>query len=107
MRQGTNESAADFLVRVSSAIESLAQDFKGAIPKEEFDTILYDVSFNGVNKDYDNILDSDKARHGYLDADRMYEAVKTQEAYLAHSRCLNHAHTSSSTTTSTLLLVHH
>ena len=51
MKQGTQESAADFLVRVSGAVESLARDFKGMIPKEEFDTLLYDVSFNGVNED--------------------------------------------------------
>ena len=51
MKQGTHESAANFLVRVSGAVESLARDFKGTIPKEEFDTLLYDVSFNGVNED--------------------------------------------------------
>ena len=58
MKQGTQESAADFLVRVSGAVESLARDFKGTIPKEEFNTLLYDVSFNGVNEDVRHVLDS-------------------------------------------------
>ena len=58
MKQGTQESAADFLVRVSGAVESLTRDFKGTIPKEELDTLLYDVSFNGVNEDVRHVLDS-------------------------------------------------
>ena len=58
MKQGTHESAADFFIRVSGAVESLARDFKGAIPKEEFDTLLYDVSFNGVNEGVQHVLDS-------------------------------------------------
>ena len=89
MRQGTQESAADFLVRVSGAVESLARDFKGAIPQEEFDTLLYDVSFNGVNEDVRHVLDSVMARHGELNVDSMYDAVKTHEAYVARNKCLS------------------
>ena len=88
MKQGTQESAPDFLVRVSGAVESLARDFKGTIPKEEFNTLLYDVSFNGVNEDVRHVLDSVMARHGELDVDRMYDAVKTHEAYVAWNKCL-------------------
>ena len=88
MKQGTQESAADFLVRVSGAVESLARDFKGTIPKEELDTLLYDVSFNGVNEDVRHVLDSVMARHGELDVDKMYDAVKTHEAYVARNKRL-------------------
>ena len=88
MKQGTQESAADFLIRVSSAVESLTRDFKGTIPKEEFDTLLYDVSFNGVNEDVRHVLDSVMARHGELNVDSMYDAVKTHEAYVARNKHL-------------------
>ena len=88
MKQGTQESAADFLVRVSGAVESLTRDFKGTIPKEEFDTLLYDVSFNGVNEDVQHVLDSVMARHGELNVDSMYDAVKTHEAYVARNKHL-------------------
>ena len=90
MNQGPRESAADFLVRVSGAVESLARDFKGTVPQEEFDTLLYDVSFNGVNEDIRHVLDSEIARHGDISADRMYDAVKTHEAYIARNKCLGH-----------------
>ena len=88
MKQGTQESAADFLVRVSGAVESLARDFKGTIPKEELDTLLYDVSFNGVNEDVRHVLDSVMAQHGELDVDKMYDAVKTHEAYVVRNKRL-------------------
>ena len=88
LKQGTHESAADFLVRVSGAVESLARDFKGTVPQDEFDTLLYDVSFNGVNEDVRHVLDSVMARHGELDIDRMYDAVKTHEAYVARNQRL-------------------
>ena len=88
MKQGTQESADDFLVRVSGAVESLARDFKGTIPKEELDTLLYDVSFDGVNEDVRHVLDSVMARHGELDVDRMYDAVKTHEAYVVRNKRL-------------------
>ena len=101
MRQGSTESAADFLVRVSSVVESLERDFKGAIPKEEFDTLLYDVSFNGVNEDVWHVLNSEMARYGDLNADRMYGAVKKHEAYMAHHRHLNSRTALSSTTPAT------
>ena len=65
---------------------------KGAIPKEEFDTLLYDVSFNGVNEGVRHVLDSVMARHGELNVDSMYDAVKTHEAYVARNKRLgNHA----------------
>ena len=88
MKQGTHESTADFLLRVSGAVESLARDFKGTIPKEEFDTLLYDVSFNGVNEDVRHVLDSVMARHGELNVDSMYDVVKTHEAYVARNKRL-------------------
>ena len=88
LRQGPTESAADFLVRISSAVGSLERDFRGTVPKEDFDTLLYDVSFNGVNEEIRHALDSEMARYGKLDADRMYDAVKTHEAYMARHQHL-------------------
>ena len=99
MKQGVHESAIDFLVHVSSAVGSLSQDFKGAVPQEEFDTLLYDVSFNGVKEDIRHVLDSMMARHGELDVNKMYDAVKTHEAYMARNQCLSHK-TGSATTSS-------
>ena len=86
---------------MSSAVESLARDFKGTILKEEFDTLLYDVSFNGVSEDVRHVLDSEMARYGDLNADRMYDAVKKHEAYMARNRCLSHGSTPASTMTPT------
>ena len=84
LRQGPTESAADFFVHVSSAVGSLERDFKGTIPKEEFETLLFDVSFNGVNEEIRHVLNSEMARHGGLSADQMYDAVKKHEAYMVH-----------------------
>ena len=81
MRQGATESVADFLVQVLSAVERLARDSRGTIPEEEFHTLLYDVSFNGVNEDIQHVLDSEMARYGDLNFDRMYDTVKRYEAY--------------------------
>ena len=75
-------------------MESLALDFKQAIPQEEFDTLPYDVSLNGVNEDVCHVLDSEMARYGDLNIDRMYDAVKTHKAYVARNRCLSQRGTS-------------
>ena len=98
LRQGPAKSAADFLVRVSSAVGSLERDFKGTVPKEEFDTLLYDVSFNGVNEEIQHVLNSEMARYGKLNADLMYDAVKKHEVYMAHHQCLQAKPTQPSTT---------
>ena len=77
---------------------SLERDFRGTVPKEEFDTLLYDVSFNGVNEEIRHVLDSEMARYGELNADLMYDAVKKHEAYMAHHQCLRAKPTQPSTT---------
>ena len=100
MKQGAQESAADFLVCVLSAVGSLSRDFNGAVPQEEFDTLLYDVSFNRVKEDVHHVLDSVMARHGELDVDKMYDAVKTHEAYMARNQCLSHKPGSTMTSSS-------
>ena len=61
-----------------------------AVHQEEFDTLLYDVPFNGVKEDICHVLDSVMAQHGELDVDKMYDAVKTHEAYMARKECLSH-----------------
>ena len=88
MKQGVQESAAQTFWFMSRVLwEASPRDFKGAVPQEEFDTLLYDVSFNGVKEDVRHVLDSVMARHGELDVDKMYDAVKTHEVYMARNQC--------------------
>ena len=76
IRQASNEGAADFLVRVSNAVQTLNKDCKNHMTKDEMDTLQYEVSLNGVNEEFRHVLDSEAAKYGELEPTHMYNAVK-------------------------------
>ena len=87
MRQASSKGAANFLVRVSNAVQTLNKDWKNHMTKEEMDTLQYEVSLNGVNEEFWHVLDSEVAKYGELEPAQMYNAVKHHEAYLFHNKC--------------------
>ena len=88
MRQKSHESAADFLVRVSGAVDGLARDRKGVVPQHEIKALLSEVFINGVQEYFRHILNSEMARYGELTKEQMYNAVKRHEVYLGRTKCL-------------------
>ena len=88
LKQGSRENAVDFLIRVGSAIEGLSKEWSRSITPAELDTLQYDVSLNGVSSNIRHVLDSEIAAHGRLTTERMYEAVKRYETYMARSKRL-------------------
>ena len=88
MRQDSSEGAADFLVRVSNAVQTLNNYWKNHMTKEEMDTLQYEVSLNGVNEEFWHVLDSEVAKYGELEPAQMYNAVKCHEAYLSQNKHL-------------------
>ena len=88
LRQGQREEAADFLIRVGIAVDGLAKDWKNSITPEELEALQHDVFLNGVKPEIRHVLDSESAAHGRLTPDRMYEAVKRYETYVARGKRL-------------------
>ena len=88
MRQASGEDAVDFLIRVSNAVQILGNDWKELMTLEEMEVLQYEVCLNGVNEDIHHVLDSETAKHGKLNSDQMYDAVKWHEAYVAHNKRL-------------------
>ena len=88
MQQGTNKDAAEFLVRVNSAVWSLGKDWQGTISPEELETLKFKVAMNGVKQDISYVLDSEATKYGQLSSKQIYDAVKRYEAYVAHNKCL-------------------
>ena len=76
LRQASSEEAANFLVRVSNAIQTLYNDWKNHMTCEEMDMLQYEMSLNGVNEEFRHILDSEAAKYGELEPAQMYNAVK-------------------------------
>ena len=88
MRQKSHESAADFLVRVSGAVDGLAGDWKGMVSQHEIKALLSEVFINGVQEEFRHVLNSEMARYGELTEEQMYNAVKRHEVYLGRTKCL-------------------
>ena len=88
MRQKSHESAADFLVRVSGAVDGLARDWKGVVSQHEIKALLSEVFINGVQEEFRGVLNSEMARYGELTEGQMYNAVKRHEVYLGRTKCL-------------------
>ena len=86
--QGAREDATDFMIRVGSSIDNLAQDWKDQLTEAELQSHQYEVSLNGVREEIRHVLDSEIARHGQLTPHRMYKVVKRYETYIAHNKCL-------------------
>ena len=92
MRQKSHESAADFLVRVSGAVDGLTRDWKGVVSQHEY--LLSEVFINGVQEEFRHILNFKMARYGELTEEQMYNAVKRHEVYLGRTKCLGGGTTS-------------
>ena len=88
MRQKSHEPTADFLVRVSGAVDGLARDWKGMISQHEIKSLLSEVFINGVQEEFRHVLNSKMARYGELTEEQMYNAVKRHEVYLGRTKCL-------------------
>ena len=88
MRQASGEDAVDFLIQVSNVVQILGNDWKELMTLEEMEVLQYEVCLNGVNEDIRHVLDSETAKHGKLNSDQMYDAVKWHEAYVAHNKRL-------------------
>ena len=88
MCQGASEDAADFLVRVNSAVCSLGKDWQDAISPEELETLRFEVAMNGVKLDVRHVLDSEAAKYKQLSSKQIYDAVKRYEVYAARNKCL-------------------
>ena len=83
MKQGDSEEAADFLVKVTNAVNGLAKDWKGHLTEEKLDTLQYEVFLNGVKKEIRHVLDAEAVKHPHMTPDQMYTAVQRFESYVA------------------------
>ena len=93
MRQKSHELAANFLVRVSGAVDGLARDWKGVVSQHEIKALLSEVFIKGVQEEFRHILNSEMARYGELTEEQMYNALKRHEVYLGRTKCLGRAGT--------------
>ena len=78
----------DFLIQVGSAVDSLSKDWSGSITPIELETLQYDIFLNGARPEIRHVLDSEIAAYGRLTPDRMYEAVKHYETFIARGKYL-------------------
>ena len=83
LRQGNREDAVDVLIRVGSAVHSLAKDWSDTISPVKLESLQHDVFLNRVRSDIRHVL-----AHGRLMPDRMYESVKCFEIYIARGKRL-------------------
>ena len=97
MRQKSHESAADFLVRVSGAVDGLARDWNGMVSQHEIKALLSEVFINGVQEEFRHVLNSEMARYRELTKEQMYNAVKRHEVYLGRTKYLREGGTAPTT----------
>ena len=97
MRQKSHEAAADFLVRVSGAVDGLARDWKGVVSQHEIKALLSEVFINGVQEEFRHIHNSEMARYRELTEEQMYNAVKRHKVYLGRTKCLGGGGSTSTT----------
>ena len=94
LRQGADEDATDFMIRVGTSVSNLAKDCKGQLMEAELQSLQYEVSLNGVREEICHVLDSEIARHGQLTPHQMYKVVKRYETYVARNQRLEGKNTS-------------
>ena len=97
LRQGTQEDATDFMIRVGTSVSNLDKDWWGQLSQAELESLQYEVSLNGVRQEIRHVLDSEIARRGPLTPHQMYEAVKKYETYVARNKRLEGQSSSPST----------
>ena len=97
LRQGAQEDATDFMIRVGTSVSSLDKDWQGQLSQAELESLQYEVSLNGVRQEIRHVLDSEIARRGPLTPHQMYEVVKKYETYVARNKRLEDQSSSPST----------
>ena len=97
LRQGAQEDATDFMIRVGTFVSNLDKDCRGQLSQAELESLQYEVSLNGVRQEIRHLLDSEVARRGPLTLHQMYEAVKKYETYVARNKRLEGRGSSPST----------
>ena len=97
LRQGAQEDATDFMIRVGTSVSNLDKDWQGQLSQTELESLQYEVSLNGVRQEIRHVLDSEIARRGPLTPHQMYEAVKKYETYVARNKRLEGQSSSPST----------
>ena len=97
LRQGAQEDATDFMIRVGTSVSNLDKDWQGQLSQAELESLQYEVSLNGVRQEIRHVLDSEIARRGPLTPHQMYEAVKKYETYVARNKRLEGQSSSPST----------
>ena len=88
LRQGAQEDATDFMIRVGTSVSNLDKDWQGQLSQAELESLQYEVSLNGVRQEILHMLDSEIARRGPLTPHQMYEVVKKYETYVARNKRL-------------------
>ena len=48
LRQGAQEDATDFMIRVGTSVSNLDKDWQGQLSQAELESLQYEVSLNGV-----------------------------------------------------------
>ena len=87
--QKPQEAAIDFLIRVSTSVSNLGNDWKDELTDVELQSLQYEVSLNGVHEEIRHLLDSEIAKNGgNLTPQQMYKAVKRYETYVACNKRL-------------------
>ena len=76
LRQGAQEDATDFMIKVGTSVSNLDKDWWGQLSQAELESLQYEVSLNIVRQEIRHLLDSEIARRGPLTPHQMYEAVK-------------------------------
>ena len=66
LRQGAQEDATDFMIRVGTSVSNLDKDWQGQLSQAELESLQYEVSLNGVRQEIRHVLDSEIARRGPL-----------------------------------------
>ena len=97
LRQGAQEDATDFMIRVGTSVSNLDKDWWGQLSQAELESLQYEVSLNGVRQEIRHVLDSEVARRGPLTPHQMYEVVKKYETYVARNKRLEGRGSSPST----------
>ena len=97
LRQGAQEDATNFMIRVGTSVSNLDKDWWGQLSQAELESLQYEVSLNGVRQEIRHVLDSEVARRGPLTPHQMYEAVKKYETYVARNKRLEGRGSSPST----------
>ena len=64
LRQGAQEDATDFMIRVGTSVSNLDKDWRGQLSQAELESLQYEVSLNGVRQEIRHVLDSEVARRG-------------------------------------------